>query len=308
MNRFAIASTLVIFSLTQQSAAFGSTTAPAAKDTKAENTQDDQERNIRSVLIDLTNAINTGDSDKVSALWSLDAVFVNQTGEEIRGRAAIRERLAKALKQQEGSQLFLHPDKISSPAPNVALVVGDASRKTGPLFLPTTRFSFALVKQNGVWLIDQGTETKIQETLAADHLKELEWLIGDWLVEKPGAEMKLAAQWDSGRNFIRSRLTTVQNGIEQVDNQVIGWDPRSQSIVSWHFDCRGGFGYGKWSKQADGWLVDFAGVGADGSSKQATNSFKVASPDEFTWQSIERIADGTPMPDSKSLTVKRTKP
>ena len=274
---------------------------------KTDDQSEKQDSEIRGVLINLANAVNAGDAEKVSLLWSQNAVFIDDSGEETQGRAALQSKFSEAFKQRNASSLELHPDKISLPAPNVAFVVGEVSRKSSALDLPIARFSLVLVRQNDSWLVNEATETAIQSTRPADHLKELEWLIGKWQVDKPDHATTLDVQWGAGRNFIVSKCVTNRNGEEQVDTQVIGWDPRTKSIVSWHFDCNGGFGYGKWGKQSNHWLVDFAGVGVDGSANRATNVFTVSNPDEFTWQSTEQSADGVAIADTEALKVKRTK-
>jgi uncharacterized protein (TIGR02246 family) len=278
-----------------------------SSNSKSEPQVGKKENDLRQLLMDFADAINTGNVDKAVAFWSDDASFIDEFGEETHGQSALRTRLERALKQRTESAVELHPEKISSPAPNVALVVGSVSRKSGAADLPATRFSFVVVKQHGTWLINEGTETAIQATTAADHLKELEWLIGKWQAGTSDSPAQLEAEWVSGRNFILVTCTKNNNRVQQIDKQVIGWDPRTHSIVSWHFDCSGGFGYSKWNKQPDGWIVDFAGVGADGSSTEATNVFTVTNPEQFTWKSTRQSADGITVADAEPVTVRRIK-
>jgi uncharacterized protein (TIGR02246 family) len=280
---------------------------PQSSAVRAQDRADSQEDQVRKLLIDLTAAVNASDADKTVSFWSSDAVFIDEAGESTRGQKALRERFAVTFAQRPEGVVQFHPEKIDFPAPNVSLVVGDVSRKTGAQDLPAARFSFVLVKDHDAWLVSEGTETLIQESNAADHLKELEWLIGNWQVEKPEGAAKLEVDWGSGRNFIMSRCLIPTKGATQIDSQVIGWDPRSKSIVSWHFGCRGGFGYGKWSRQADGWVVDFAGVGADGSEMRATNLFTVKSPSEFVWQSTAQSNNGVSIADSEALKVRKAR-
>jgi uncharacterized protein (TIGR02246 family) len=270
--------------------------------------QDDQEHAVRSVLHDLSQAVATGDADRTASFWSEDAVFIDEAGDESRGRAALRERFAKAFQQRTPSTIGLHPDRITLPASNVALVIGSVSSKSGDAIMPQARFSMVLVKQHDRWLINEATETVVQHTHAGDHLKELAWLIGKWQVNKPDSTTKLEADWAANKAFIHSKcVSSEKDGAQRVDSQVIGWDPRTKSIVSWHFDSNGGFGYGKWSKQPSGWQIDFAGVGADGSSTRAANIFTVKSPEEFTWQSVEQTSDGVAIADTDALQIQRAK-
>ena len=278
---------------------------PASKSQEEADAQDDA---VRMVLMGLSKAANEGDANRMASYWSDDAIFIDQTGQETRGRTALQERFSKAIEQRTASELTLHPERISLPSPSVALVVGSVSRKIDSLDLPATRFSLMLLKENDAWRITQATETAIQQTSAADHLKELEWLVGKWQVDKPDNAPTFDVQWGNRRNFIVSKISVNRNGLDSIDTQVIGWDPRTSNIVSWHFNSNGGFGYGTWSKESDRWIVDFAGVAADGSGVRATNIFTATSPDEFTWQSTDQSSGGAAVADTGVLKVKKIKP
>jgi hypothetical protein len=132
-------------------------------------------------------------------------------------------------------------------------------------------------------------------------------MVGNWRVDKADSATKLEIEWGAGRNFLISKCIVTRNGASQIDTQIIGFDPRSESIVSWHFDHNGGFGHGKWSKSTEGWQVDFAGVGADGSRTKASNIFVMKSPDEFSWHSIKQSVEDQALPDSDVLVLQKSK-
>lgn len=274
---------------------------------KTESPADKQETDVRAVLIQIEGAVNAGDVARLMSLWSDDGIFIDTCGAQTIGRAALQERFAAAFKQTENRTFGLHPERISLPAGNVALVVGEVSRKSGKVDLPASRFSLVLVKKGDVWLVNEATEVAMQDTKAADHLRELEWLIGKWQVGEADSSAQLDVEWAPGRNFILSKCIIARKGSSEVDSQVIGWDPRTKSIVSWHFDSNGGFGYGKWTRDAAKWIVEFAGVSADGGDTRATNVFTEQSPGEFSWQSTEQSADGVALSDTPVRKVTRTK-
>ena len=285
--------------------------APAASATTGKSKEeqlDTRDNAIRKVLIDLSAAINAGEAEKAAALWSEDAVFIDESGEETHGRQALQERFARTLSQRHESSLCLHLERVNFAAEGVALVTGTASRKNNIQDLPAAKFSMALVKNSNSWLINEATETAIQETKACDHLQELQWMIGKWQVDKPAGGAQLEVDWGSGRNFIVSRCLNNDKGTTQIDTQIIGWDPRNRNIASWHFDCQGGFGYGKWNKTPDGWRVQFGGTAADGSDTRATNIFTLKSPTEFTWQSTDQCAGEAALKDTEILKVQKVKP
>ncbi len=271
----------------------------ASNGESAERPGDQQETEIRQLIMDLIAAVNSGSAEKAASLWNSDAIFLDQFGEQWKGKAAIQARFDQVLKERPPAEISLHPEKVKLLAPNAALVVGEVSRKTTTSHMPQTRFSLVLTKVNGAWLIDEATETAIQEISAADHLREVEWLVGKWQCEGgPENLVTLDIQWGSNHNFILSKCTKQKNGTAEVDRQIIGWDVRTGKIVSWHFDCNGGYGYGKWSQDGkDSWTVDFAGVSPSGKNTRGINVFKVTTPTEFTWQSTQQSVDGASAPD-----------
>jgi uncharacterized protein (TIGR02246 family) len=265
---------------------------------------------VRDVLIGLATAIAANSSEDAAALFAEDANFIDQSGEEIRGRAALHSRFDQRAKAGSASSVGIHPQSIAFPAETVALVLGEVSRRQGQQDLPASRFSMVLIKKDGKWRIAELHETAIQAAQNENRLRELDWLIGQWSAERPDATAQLSFDWDAEKKFITSKVSLSRNGKNpQVDTQMIGWDPQHSNIVSWHFDGNGGFGSGIWTKQADDnkWTVNVTGVGADGSNSLASNVFSLKSPDEFTWQSIHRSLDGTAVPDTEPITVHRVK-
>ncbi len=286
--------------------------AKAASKSLKENSPADnqQEIEIRDVLIALEQAINSKNAEKVGVLFAEDSTFIDHAGDETSGRAALQDRFAQLFKGEAVRVLGLHPEKTSFPASNVALVVGVVSRKHDQEDLPATRFSMLMVKHGSHWLINELTETIMQKAQTESHLRDLSWLIGDWQVDKPNASARMNVEWAPGKKFIVSKCILNKNGNDpQTDSQVIGWDPQNNNMVSWHFDSNGGFGSGTWTKRPgeNQWTVNVVGVGADGSNTRASNVFTLKTTDEFIWQSTHRSLDGVAVNDTDALEVQRVK-
>ncbi len=294
----------------QPAACADSSKAPEKKNTAVETEKQHQEESVRSVLIALQSALSNKDAQKAAELWSEDANFIDETGEETHGRKALQERFESGFKKRTTENTIeIHPSRISLPADNVAMVAGEVSRKVGDINMPTTRFSMVLLKSGSTWLISEANESPLSSISSGEHLKELNWLIGNWNVDTKEGTAKLNVDWAPGKNFILAKFgIRKKDSPEQIDSQVIGWDPRTNNIVSWHFDSDGGFAYGKWSKQADTWTVEVAGVTANGGSSRASNVFTVKSPSEFVWQSIDRFANGTQVDNTEQLKVLKAAP
>lgn len=269
-----------------------------------------KENEVRAVLISLEQAFATKTLEKVIALFSENAIFVDQSGEETQGREPLRNRFAVLFQQETIPVIGLHPESVRFPAAGVASIVGVVSRKRGSSHLPATRFTMLMVQENSKWQISEVTETIIQSAQFEDRLAELDWMIGEWRVIKADVNARMNVEWAAGKKFILAKTTiTKPDKTEQIDTQVIGWDPQNNRIISWHFDSNGGYGSGAWSKRPDKdeWSVEVSGVGADGSTTRATNVFYLKSPGEFSWQSVNRSQNDAPVADTEALTVQRLK-
>ncbi len=262
-----------------------------------------QEEEISKLLIALGAALSSGEPAKSASFFSQDAIFIDQSGKQTESRKALEERFA-SLKETSSKKIALHPEKINLLAAGFASVVGTASKVEEKTVLPESRFSLLLQKQNGKWLIKQATETTMQAEKASDHLQQLAWLIGKWKVESTTLDKELEANWGAGKNFIIAKTTNNAAGSE-IDMQIIGFDPRKNTIVSWHFDCNGGFGYASWQKLDGSWLLDYAGVLADGRASRAKNIFIQKGPAELSWQSVEQESEGEQYPDTETLILKK---
>jgi hypothetical protein len=86
----------------------------------------------------------------------------------------------------------------------------------------------------------------------AEHLEDLEWLIGYWTGEaKKGESATASYDWAENQNFIVSSFATTVDDVPVVaGTQWIGWDAVDKQVQSWSFYSRGGFGGATWTKAA----------------------------------------------------------
>ena len=75
---------------------------------------------------------------------------------------------------------------------------------------------------------------------ARDHLKELEWLVGDWVNESQDAVVSTTCKWAMGGNFLDREFTMKTKGQPVLSGtQRIGWDPLKRQFKTWIFDSEG---------------------------------------------------------------------
>ncbi|MBP9093252.1 nuclear transport factor 2 family protein [bacterium] len=277
------------------------------KETFVSDASGTSEAALKSRLQQLTVALASSDAKALSALWLEDGTYSNENGQQWRGRAALEKRFTAVFASEGRLLLDFVPVTVRQLAGNVATVDGFVKFKDEPSGSPDTRFSMVFQKQaNGSWLIVSASETAYVGRENLDRLKSLAWLIGEWVVEKDGSSMVVKSEWAANKKFIHLRYMLKKAGGEELDSQqIIGFDPRRDQIVSWTFDSRGGFGFGVWSRRDNQWLVDSEGVDPEGRSTSATNIIANQTAKSFSWQSVNRSVEGEPFSDTAALTIIR---
>jgi uncharacterized protein (TIGR02246 family) len=254
---------------------------------------------------------NKGDAKAVAAFWTPDATYVDQGGREYKGRMAIEKLYGKVFAARKGAKLAIHVTAAKQVTPDVALEEGITevtSAEGGP---PTAaRFTAVLVKKDGEWYLQSVNDAVAHPPSHAEHLEDLEWLIGDWTGESEKGESATASyDWTENENFIVSSFATTVDGVPVVGGtQWIGWDAVDKQVRSWSFYSRGGFGEAVWTRDGKTWALKTTARTADGKQVSATNIMTKTDDDHMTWQMTKLTVDGESLPDPKPVKLKRDKP
>ena len=127
------------------------------------------------------------------------------------------------------------------------------------------------------------------EVTHQERLKEIEWLVGDWVEETPDAVVTTSVAWADNNNFLlRSFDVRVKGKPALTGTQRIGWDPLTRQIKSWVFDSHGGYGEGLWTRAGNQWVIKATGVRPDGRTATATQVLTFVNKDTLRWKSIDR--------------------
>jgi uncharacterized protein (TIGR02246 family) len=256
-------------------------------------------------------AFNRGDAKAVAAFWTPDATYVDQAGREYKGREAILQLYEKVFAARKGAKLTIHVTSAKQVSPDVALEDGVTEVTPAEGGLPTTaRFSAVLVKKDGEWYVQSVHDAVAHPPSNAEHLEDLEWLIGEWAGEaEKGESARATYDWAENQNFIVSSFATTVDGVPVVGGtQWIGWDAVEKQVRSWSFYSKGGFGEATWTKDGDKWSLKTAARTADGKKVSATNVVTKADDDHMTWQVTRLTVDGESLPDPRPVRMKRVKP
>jgi uncharacterized protein (TIGR02246 family) len=273
---------------------------------------DEAETAIRKAIDSYVTAFNKGDAKALAAHWTEQGEFVTPAGKELRGRPQLEEDFAVYFAETKNAKIELLDTSIKVASPSVALETGTA-RVVSPDAEPSETIYKAIhVKTAEGWKIDSVRE----EAPAApapthyEQLKDLEWMIGEWVDTDDNAPVETTCRWSTNNNFlIRSFRVNVQDRIDFEGTQVIGWDPAAQTIRSWLFDSDGGFGVGRWTGGDGRWTVQTLSVLPDGRRASATSIHEIVDENSFRFQSIGRQVDGELLPNIDPVTVvRRTAP
>ncbi len=268
------------------------------------------EQAVRDVAAEYTAAFNKGDAKALAALLTPQGDYVGPRGELIKGRKEIQKRFADFFAANREVKLQTTITAIRLIKDDVAIMDG-ITDVTPPMQGPPVevRFNVVFVKRDGRWLIESTRDVFIHTPSNYEHLKQLEWMVGDWkdvAAESDGVTVSSTCDWTVNKNFIIRKFTAeVEGRPPMAGTQLIGWDPRESRICSWVFDSSGGFIEGVWRRDGKRWIVKASGVLQNGQEVSATHILTYVDDDTCTFQSKNRVIGGRRQPDIKAVTIKR---
>lgn len=264
------------------------------------------------LLKDFVAAFNAADANALAALFTDDAVIVDSEGTETRGRAAIAAMYAAAFQDVPGLTLESQVSEVRRLAPDVARSDGRSRISAGGDASQFNRFSTLLVRGDGKWRIAEVREypAPAEEVSPYDRLKELEWMVGDWVDESGENKVHSSVKWADNKSFlIRTYSVELQGQKASSGTMFVGWDPQSGQIKSWLFDSNGGHGEALWTRVGPNqWVVKAQGVLHDGEPTSATQTHTLLTKDSVRTSSVDRVIGGRIAPDILDIVMVRKPP
>jgi uncharacterized protein (TIGR02246 family) len=281
---------------------------PASGPGADENPQAADEAAIRTAVESYVAAFNRSDAKGLAELWSPEAVYMNPISEEqVTGRDAIEQQFSAIFAEAKGAKLEATTHSVKFVSPNVAVEHGTAKVIHADQEPVESDYTAVYVKRDGQWLLDRVTEE--DRPVDASHyeqLKDLEWMIGNWVDEDEDARIETTCHWARNQNFmVRWFAVSVRDRVDMAGVQIIGWDPSTQQIRSWVFDSDGGFGEATWRKKDQSWYVHAKGTLSDGRKASSVNIITYVDENTFTFQSVDRQTDGELLPNVDEVVVVR---
>jgi len=272
-----------------------------------------QDSASRKAIAEQANAFVTafdrGDAKALGVFWTTDADYIGPDGRVLRGRDAIVVDYAELFEANKGLKARIEMHSIRFPTPETAIEDG-VTTVIGPEgSLPSrTRYTNTLVKRDGQWMLSSVRESDYVPAGNAEHLRTLDWTIGDWLEERSdrGPRAHAIFDWTPDLHYIVvARGVVVGDALLFAGSERIGWDPITQRVRSWSFEADGGFGEGAWTSADGTWIIRSNAVLASGSRMVSTTTVKRVDPVTITWQVTGQSIDGIKVPDSPVVTMKR---
>ena len=261
------------------------------------------ESQIRAAAKAYLDALKRGDGKACAALWTPDGDIVDDLGAVLPGRDT-----AAATKPPAAGQA--QPD-VRITDTNLRFLTDDVAIEDGTIEIGPVggsalsgRFSATWVRHDGAWKLAALREARAAEPTGPAALGQLDWMVGDWVIERkplaaaaplaPDAgrqpSVELAVKWNETKTYlvqdIRFGPPAGSAGPSLSIAQRIGWDPLSQTIRSWSFGSDGSHGEATWLRNGDSWLARSTSVRPDGSQTAMINTYTYDGKDRCVCRSV----------------------
>jgi len=286
----------------------------AEKTGKAESARAEQaaEAAVKESAQRFVAEYNKHDSKAAASDFTPSAEFITENGTAIRGRDAIARHFAAVFAQFPKAHLDLQVESVSLVTSSVALEEGRVEYVAQPgTPVQTSRYVAVHVFQDGRWWLARTRDFAADATATSNHerLRELEWLVGEWMEEGEDSFVATSCRWSDNRSYLLQEFTIRVGGLPQVTGSTrIGWDPLTQQIKSWTFDSDGGYSEALWTHGSDQWVLKSRGVTHLGRSFSATSILRHKDRETLSWESRDRVEGGSLTADWGPLLVKRRPP
>jgi uncharacterized protein (TIGR02246 family) len=267
------------------------------------------EAQIREMTESYVQTFSKHDPQALAQYWDKDAEYTYPlTGETVQGREQVAEGLKKWFVDRKADKVKVQIDDIVFPEEGKAIEKGRFQLTYQDNKPPLeSGFKADLVKVGDKWLFKRVRQIHYSPAVSNyEHLKELEWFLGNWVDTDEDVTIESINQWVMNKNFLIQRFNMkLYDHPVMKGRQIIGWDPSIQKIRSWIFDSDGGIGEGTWSKFGDKWYVKTSYTLANGDKASAINIYSKKSDNEYTWASVGRDVNGEILPNIEPITIVR---
>jgi uncharacterized protein (TIGR02246 family) len=270
------------------------------------------EEAVRQTADSLVTAYNRRDAGMFAAAFTVDGEYVEEKGTVFHGRKAIEEEFTRFF--------------TANPATSIAVEIG-STRPIAPAIIAadgTTRFTRAkgepavagrchmiCTKDAGKWLIASLHEIEAADENSShyEQVRQLDFLVGDWINEGSDSHVHFTCRWEDGQNFlVRDFAVHLAGQKTMTGTQRIGYDPLTGHLKAWTFDSAGGYADGYFHREGGNWNLQTTGVTADGRMASGSQIFTHVDGHRMLWQAVDYVIGGERIADIPRVTIVRKPP
>jgi uncharacterized protein (TIGR02246 family) len=254
-----------------------------------------------------TAAYNRRDIKAVLAFFAEDCVLTEADGTTLKGLKELEADLTQSFKDDPDSRLSISVESLQVVAPDVLLEEGKTEFfPDGKTLTAETDYQVTHVKRGDRWVMARVRSFNRVVLSPYDSLRELEWLIGDWINEDEDSIVESSYSWNINKSFLFNEFSIRVKGKKVLSGtQRIGRDPLTKQIKAWVFDSEGGYAESLWSSVDDAWIIKAKGVRSDGKVVSVTNQLTPLSNDRFRFDAADRVAGDERLPNVSVISVRR---
>jgi uncharacterized protein (TIGR02246 family) len=267
------------------------------------------EKSVREALVAYVGAYNQKDVAKLVELFTQDGSLVDSENQATRGREAIAQQFTEGFAEPSTYTLDGKTERIRLITPDVAQAEG-MSRLVSPREATiANRFVALLARQGGAWKIAEMRDypAPVDSVAPNERLKELEWMVGEWVDESEDSQVTSTVRWGQGKGYlVRDYSVQVKGEPTTSGLMVIAWDAQSDQIKSWIFNADGSHGEGCWTRVTENqWVIKAHGSTGDGRPTSATQVITLINKAAIKTSSIDRIVGGEITGDIEEIIMVR---
>jgi uncharacterized protein (TIGR02246 family) len=260
----------------------------------------------------LAKAFNQRDAKAFAGFFTADGEYIDEAGAVFHGRVAIEKEFTGFLEANPATSIQLQIESTRSVAPGIIAADG-STRFTRAKDEPPVlgHCSLICIKDGNKWQVASLRETQAASAPASHHeeLKQLDWLVGEWIDEGSQSHVHFSCRWDEGGNFLlRDFEVHAAGGKTITGTQRIGFDQSNGHLKSWAFDSAGGYAEGYWQQDGDSWILNASGVTADGHLASGSSIFTRIDKNRIAFHSVDRVVGGKRVADVVEVTIVRKPP
>jgi uncharacterized protein (TIGR02246 family) len=278
---------------------------PASAPTAAENA-------VRETLAAYVAAYNQKDAAKLVELFTPEGTLIDPDNVATRGKDAIAEEFSDAFSDRSTYTLGAKVERVRLITADVAQAEGESRLESPKEATIANQFVVLLARQNQAWKIVEIREypAPAESVTPYERLKELEWMVGDWVDESEDVQVSSTVRWGQGKAYLVRDYSVHFKGEPATSGlMIIAWDAQTEQIQSWIFNADGGRGEGTWTRATENqWVVKAHGSTGDGQPTSATQIITLVNKDAIRTSTTDRIVGGEIARDIDDVIMVRKPP